>query len=97
MKAGRRYRAAMAEQLKTLRLNKMLTALGIDTNQYLHSQRAVDIHNHMERCSQCENTEECDESLSANTVSTHNIDYCNNEASLKDIVLDEMVTNKPSH
>jgi len=97
MNVGRRYRASMATQLETLRLSKMLTALGIDINEYLHTQRTVDIKTHMQRCSQCANTDVCDDNLAANTIDTGNINYCNNEASLKNIVLDEMVTHRASH
>lgn len=95
MKVGSRYRARLAQQLDNLRLSKMLSALGIDTNTYLHSQRVVDINNHMEQCSQCDNTEKCDESINSNNITTENIDYCKNESPLKKLLLDEMVTKKP--
>ena len=62
-RAGMKYRQVLAEQLDRLRLGKMLTALGIDTDSYLSSERVVDIHKQMERCTACANTEECDTQL----------------------------------
>ena len=49
-RAGMKYRQQLAEQLARLRLGKMLTALGIDTDSYLSIERTVDIHEQMERC-----------------------------------------------
>ena len=59
-RSGMKYRQALAEQLDHLRLGKMLKALGIDRDSYLSSERVVDIHEQMERCSACANTEKCD-------------------------------------
>ena len=84
-RAGMKYRHALADQLGRLRLGKMLTALGIDTDSYLSSARAVDIREQMERCNACANTEECDIQLAGETIDADSIDYCNNEASLQKI------------
>jgi len=84
-RAGMKYRQELAEQLVRLRLGKMLTALGIDTDSYLSSERAVDIQKQMERCTACANTGECDTRLAAGAVDAGSIDYCNNEASLQKI------------
>lgn len=84
-RAGMKYRRGMAEQLARLRLGKMLTALGIDTDSYLSSERVVDIQKQMERCNACANTGECDTRLDAGHVDAGSIDYCNNEASLRNI------------
>ena len=84
-RAGMKYRQQLAEQLARLRLGKMLTALGIDTDSYLSIERAVDIHEQMDRCTTCTNTGECDAQLAAGAVDAGSIDYCNNEASLQKI------------
>jgi hypothetical protein len=84
-RSGMKYRQGLAEQLERLRLGKMLTALGIDTDNYLSSERVIDIRKQMERCNACENTSECDEQLAAGQVNVNSIDYCNNEASLNKI------------
>ena len=81
-RAGMKHRQRLAEQLARLRLGKMLTALGIDTDSYLSIERAVEVRKQMERCTTCANTEECDTRLAAGAVDAGSIDYCNNEASL---------------
>ena len=82
-RAGMKYRTTLAARLEQLRLGKMLAALGIDTDSYLSREHAVDIHQHMQRCTSCTNTEECDSRLTDENVDTETIDYCNNEASLR--------------
>ena len=82
-RAGMRYRQKLADQLERLRLGKMLTALGIETNSYLSTVCAADIREQMERCNTCTNTGECDTQLAAGPVDAASIDYCNNEASLQ--------------
>jgi len=84
-RAGMKYRQRFAEQLQQLRLGKMLTALGIDTDHYLSSERVVDIREQMERCNNCGNTGECDTRLAEGAVAADSIDYCNNEATLRKI------------
>lgn len=84
-RAGMKYRQQLAEQLARLRLGKMLTALGIDTDSYLSIERAVDVRKQMEHCTACTNTEECDMQLATESVDAGSIDYCNNEASLQKI------------
>lgn len=84
-RAGMKYRAVLAKQLDQLRLGKMLTALGINTSSYLARVRAVDIQQHMERCADCTNTQECDTQLTEENINTGSIGYCNNEASLQKI------------
>ncbi|MDB4409783.1 DUF6455 family protein [Gammaproteobacteria bacterium] len=92
-RAGMKYRETLAAQLEQLRLGKMLTALGIDTDSYLSRERAVDIRQHMQRCNSCSNTQECDSRLAVNNVDTETIDYCNNEASLRK--LSGQINNTP--
>ena len=83
---GMEFRKNLARKVDALRLNKMMAALGIDINTYLHSERVIDIEEHIERCSACENTATCDDQLAQGTIQAGNIDYCNNEASLQQIV-----------
>jgi hypothetical protein len=84
-RAGMKYRQGIAEQVQRLRLGKMLTALGIDMDSYLSGERVVDIREQIERCNRCTNTDECDTELSAGTVDSSSISYCNNEATLQKI------------
>ncbi len=86
MKAGIKYREPLANKLHTLRLSKMLSALGINTTEYLHTVSVATINEQMTRCADCANTDECDDNLSTNNVDINEIDFCNNEASLKDML-----------
>ena len=88
---GMEFRKKLATKVNDLRLNKMLSALGIDINSYLHSERVLDIEEHIDRCASCENTDTCDDQLASGNVQVSNIDYCNNEESLQQIV-----ASKPS-
>ena len=83
---GMEFRKHLARKVHALRLNKMLTALGIDVDSYLHSERVIDIEQHVDRCAACENTETCDEQLARGAVDATHIDYCDNEQSLQRIL-----------
>ena len=85
MNAGKKYRKSLANSVDQLRLSKMLTALGIDVGTYLHTERIVDIQQHMDRCSACENLEKCDDQISKGTLDPADISFCNNEQSLQEI------------
>jgi hypothetical protein len=86
LEIGRKYRQALARDIDRLRLSKMLTALGIDVTTYLHTERILDIQRHMNLCSDCEHTAECDDQLAAGTVDAARIGFCNNEPSLQQIL-----------
>jgi hypothetical protein len=90
--AGKRYRESLAKQLNSLRLGKMLTALGVDIDDYLHHERAVDIHDQMQRCSGCAQTERCDEQLADGKIDNDQLGFCNNEQTLVSLT----TRNKPS-
>ncbi|MCW8963428.1 MAG: DUF6455 family protein [Gammaproteobacteria bacterium] len=85
IKAGVKYRKNIARQLDQLRMSKMLRALGIDTTQYLHQERISEINMQMNRCNECQNTDQCDEDMATGNIDPGNISYCNNEESLKAI------------
>ena len=89
---GMEFRKNLARKVDALRLNKMLAALGIDINNYLHSERVIDIEEHIDKCSACQSTETCDDQLAKGTIQASNIDYCSNEKSLQHIV-----ASKPAH
>ena len=83
---GSPYRATLAKQIQSLRLHKMLHALGIDTYKYILRQNTELIKQQKEHCSQCSNTRECDEQLSNDSIQPDNIDYCNNKNSLQQLL-----------
>ena len=86
------FRKKLASKVNDLRLNRMLGALGIDINNYLHGERVIDIEQHIDKCAACENTDACDDALARGSVTVNNIDYCSNEQSLQQIV-----AGKPAH
>ncbi|TNF92243.1 MAG: hypothetical protein EP297_13645 [Gammaproteobacteria bacterium] len=85
MKVGMRFRQDLANRIHGLRLGRMLNALGIDIDSYLHSEPVVDIENQITRCTQCANTDECDEKLTSDSIKPDEIAFCNNEKSLQEI------------
>ena len=94
VRAGKRYRVALAGRIHSLRLSKMLSTLGIDINEYLHRERSADIRRQMKSCAECENTETCDEQLENNANTIENISYCNNEQALKRLLVDDTETSR---
>ena len=86
VKAAEKYRHRLAKRVESLRLNKMLTALGIDMDAWLHSESLLDVKRQMSRCSECGNTEKCDETLSGSEVDAADIGFCNNEKDLQKIM-----------
>ena len=89
MKSAQKYRQKVALAVNRLRLNKMLSALGIDLQQYLHTTNLVEVHNHMTQCSSCQHNEQCDEELTSGTVSIETVHFCNNKKHLRDLVLEQ--------
>lgn len=85
VRAGEKYRRGLAEQVNRLRLGRMLGALGIDIGVYLSTERSRDIERHIDRCAACGNTEACDDRLAEGSIAPDSIDFCNNEASLREI------------
>jgi hypothetical protein len=85
VRAGEKYRKGLAEKVNKLRLGKMLKALGVDIDVYLNSERSLEIQQHIDRCAACSNTAECDEKLADDAIDPDSIDFCNNEASLREI------------
>jgi Family of unknown function (DUF6455) len=83
---GKRYRRHLARELDRFRLAKMLAALGVDVDAYLHSERIVDIHKQMKRCSECGQTAECDNRLASGDVDAGKIAFCDNERSLQELL-----------
>ena len=75
---GMSYRKALREEVVSLRLDRMLTALGVNRERYLNQESVLEIQQHMERCRNCSNTATCDDKLDNNTIEKDKIDFCNN-------------------
>ena len=80
---GRKFHLSLQQEVNKLRLSSMLTALGISKTDYLYQTRVKVIHQQMKSCSECENTDECDEKLATPDIDISEIGFCNNEADLK--------------
>ena len=82
---GRKFHHALEQEFSKLRLSNMLTALGISKTDYIYQTSVKDIHQQMKSCSDCTNTNECDEKLSKPDIDITEIEFCNNEEDLKTI------------
>jgi hypothetical protein len=80
---GRKFHHALEQEFDKLRLSNMLTALGINKKAYIYQTSVKDIHQQMDNCSACTNTDECDSNLAAQKMDVTEIEFCNNEAELK--------------
>lgn len=82
---GRKFHHSLEQEFNKLRLSNMLTALGINKTDYIYQTSVKDINQQMNQCSDCSNTDECDEKLSIPEVDISEIEFCNNEAKLKEL------------
>ncbi len=82
---GRKFHHALEHEFSKLRLSNMLTALGISKTDYIYQTNVKDINQQMKSCSDCTNTNECDEKLTTPNVDITEIEFCNNEEQLKEI------------
>lgn len=86
---GRKFHHALEKQFNHLRLSKMLAALGINKTAYIYQTNVNKIHQQMNSCSACKNTDECDDKLSKPDLKVTEIEFCNNEAELKGIKMQQ--------
>ena len=82
---GRKFHQALEQEFSKLRLNNMLSALGISKTDYIYQTSVKDIHQQMKNCTDCENTTECDEKLATPDIDVTEIEFCNNEEELQKI------------
>lgn len=92
MKAGQKYRRQVAQAVNNLRLSKMLAALGINLEKYLHSTSMVDVHQQMKNCQACQHNTQCDEELASSSISIETVHFCNNKKHLRDMLLKQSST-----
>ena len=76
---GHERRRKLAAGVDSLRLSSMLSGMGIDQNNYLHTERVVDIERHMQQCGDCQAIDQCDEKLVGDTaVNAADVQFCPN-------------------
>lgn len=84
LRAGHRFRESLAASLDQLRLSRMLGHLGINRQEYLHTQSGLTIQNHMTRCDGCDEKARCDQVLDSETkADTESLGFCANIDDLK--------------
>ena len=82
LQQGKRVRQKIAERVESLRMSKMLKALGLDFTQYLYTVPLHQINDSMNKCEQCATTETCDEKLQQPHIEADEIDFCPNHECL---------------
>ena len=93
MQQGREVREQLAERIRGLRMSKMLSALGLDFNGYLHKVPLHRISESMHNCETCPTTAQCDQVLKQESVTPQEIDFCPNQNCLgKFVELDKTPT-----
>ena len=86
LRTGHRFREGLAGALAELRLSRMLKYLGIDAAIYLHTEQAVEIKKHMERCDACDAKSRCDQVLGSEPASEkQDLGFCANIDDLNEI------------
>jgi hypothetical protein len=82
VRQGRVIRQRLAERVESLRMRKMLKALGIDVSSYLHQVPMNKIKESMNKCDDCSTIDQCDEQLQQETFTPEKIDFCPNQECL---------------
>jgi len=83
LRTARWYRKNIGQHLSRLRLSRMLSFHRINRESYLHTQSIVDIKDQMQRCSNCTETERCDEVLEDDADTDTR--FCNNDEKLQQL------------
>jgi hypothetical protein len=76
MQQGREFRKNLAQSLQQLRMSKVLIALGLDTNVYLHKVSVHNIKQQMSKCENCATSGSCDEKLAQKSIQPSDIEFC---------------------
>lgn len=83
---GQSFHDSLMSQISNIRMGKMMDALGINKEKYIHQESVLDITHHIDTCKACDNTDRCDEKLDSNDIEVENISFCENENSMVEMV-----------
>ena len=87
-------RESLLSKLSSMRMGRMMDALKINKERYLHSESIIEINSHINRCNECVNITECDDKLDNQKINSgsaiadginpagiksSDIGFCNNE------------------
>lgn len=79
---GRSYRQSIARNVAEIPLGKLLSAHGLEIDDYLHRQRIVDVQAQIGQCSACHGAADCDRALSRSINLAPILAYCPNSTVL---------------
>ena len=79
---GKAVREQLALRVESLRMSKMLRALGLDFNKYLYSVPIKNISDSMNNCEGCQVTDQCDDKLKQPEINPEEIEFCPNHECL---------------
>lgn len=79
---GTLVREQLAKRVESLRMSKMLKALGLDFQGYLYRVPLSKINSSMKNCENCATTDQCDDMLQQPQIDPAQIDFCPNQACL---------------
>jgi len=82
-RTGLRLRQELAQRLKYLRLDKMLSKRNIKREHYLHTESIMNIENQIRSCESCSVTKKCDEVLKEGSPA--DLSFCHNDEVLESI------------
>ena len=85
-RTGLRLREDLAQRIKFLRLDKMLSKRNIKREHYLHVESVTNIENQIRSCETCSIIKQCDEALKGS--SPVDLSFCPNDKDL------DSITNK---
>ena len=89
--SGQEYRETMMAMLNKLPIHRMLKKRGIDIDNYLHEQSALDVREHIRNCKNCTTKEECEENLAKKEDSPEtDYSFCPNDENFKIIKKEEL-------
>jgi len=57
------YRQSLGQRIRSLRIHRMLQALGVSCRSYMRKATFSEVETHLGRCQQCPNIPECDAAL----------------------------------
>ena len=79
VRQGRVARQQLAQRVEGLRMSRMLKALGLDFDKYLHQVPTYRISQSMDKCESCPTTDQCDEKLKQDTIKADELGFCPNQ------------------
>ena len=82
VREGKVMREQLEIRVESLRMSKMLRALGLDFSKYLYRVPLTKINHSMNNCETCDVTDQCDEKLKQPEIKPEEIDFCPNHECL---------------